>query len=277
MAAKAKLPRTIKQVGYALITTVDDNTGKPTYGDVKWLVHNEAGGREYTAEPKGETSSIWADGIEVYGEEENAGYDITLTLLAFIDDTDEDWLNKVVDTNGNFVEEYSGTGEYPHFALLIIEDTTDGVGQTRVWTDCHVTKRPTESGKTSEGGALDPMFPEYAITANPREDCGCVEIKLKGKSKISSVPEPSLAGDNIVIQKAMTITVGNVESIQVISKAPAAATITWTSGTQAKATVDSNGAVTGVEAGTSTITASITTASGTLTDTCEVTVVAAPT
>ena len=75
MAAKAKLPRTIKQVGYALITAVDDNTGKPTYGNVKWLVHNEAGGREYSAEPKGETSSIWADGIEVYGEEENAGYD----------------------------------------------------------------------------------------------------------------------------------------------------------------------------------------------------------
>ena len=277
MAAKAKLPRTIKQVGYALITAVDDNTGKPTYGNVKWLVHNEAGGREYSAEPKGETSSIWADGLEVYGEEENAGYDITLTLLAFIDDTDEDWLNKVVDTNGNYVEEYTNTGEYPHFALLIIEDTTDGVGQTRVWTDCHVTKRPTESGKTSEGGALEPMFPEYAISAIPREDCGCVEIKLKGKSKISSVPEPSLAGDNIVIQKNLTITVGAVETVPVISKSPANATITWTSGTEAKATVNSSGAVTGVSAGTSTITASITTASGTLTDTCEVTVVAAPT
>ena len=277
MAAKAKLPRTIKQVGYALITAVDDNTGKPTYGSVKWLVHNEAGGREYSAEPKGETSSIWADGLEVYGEEENAGYDITLTLLAFADDTDEDWLNKVVDTNGNFVEEYANTGEYPHFALLIIEDTTDGVGQTRVWTDCHVTKRPSESGKTSEGGALDPMFPEYTISAIPREDCGCVEIKLKGKSKISSVPEPSLAGDNIVIQKNLTITVGAIETVPVISKSPANATITWTSGTQGKATVDNNGAVTGVSAGTSTITASITTASGTLTDTCEVTVVAAPT
>lgn len=276
MAAKAKLPRTIKQVGYAMITSVDDNTGKPTYGNVKWLVHNEAGGREYSAEPKGETSSIWADGLEVYGEEENAGYDVTLTLLAFADDTDEDWLNKVVDTNGNFVEEYANTGEYPHFALLIIEDTTDGVGQTRVWTDCHVTKRPSESGKTSEGGALDPMFPEYAISAIPREDCGCVEIKLKGKNKITSVPEPSLAGDNIVIQKEITITVGSVESIPVISKSPANATITWSSATEGKATVDSNGSVTGVSAGSSVVTASITTSSGTKTDTCTVTVVAAP-
>lgn len=195
MAAKAKLPRSIKNVGYAMITSVDNNTGKPTYGDVKWLVHNEAGGREYTAEPKGEVSSIYADGVEVYSEEENTGYDITLTLLAFIDDTDEDWLNRVVDPDGAYVEEYAGTGEYPHFALLIIEDTTDGVGQTRVFYDCHVTKRPSESGKTSEGGALDPMFPEYAISAVPREDCGCVERKIKAKAKISSVPEPSLAGD----------------------------------------------------------------------------------
>ena len=66
MAAKAKLPRSIKNVGYAMITSVDNNTGKPTYGDVNWLVHNEAGGREYTAEPKGEVSSIYADGVEVY-------------------------------------------------------------------------------------------------------------------------------------------------------------------------------------------------------------------
>ena len=69
MATKARLPRTIKNVGYALISAVDNNTGKPTYGNVKWLVHNEAGGREYSAEPKGEVSSIYADGIEVYGEE----------------------------------------------------------------------------------------------------------------------------------------------------------------------------------------------------------------
>ncbi len=275
MAAKTKLPRSIKNVGYAMINSVDNNTGKPTYGNVQWLVHNEAGGREYTAEPKGEVSSIYADGVEVYSEEENTGYDLTLTLLAFIDDTDEDWLNRVVDTDGNWVEEYADTGEYPHFALLIIEDTTDGVGQTRVFYDCHVTKRPTESGKTSEGGALDPMFPEYAISAVPREDCGCVERKIKSKTKITVVPEPSLAGNHIQIQKEMTITVGSVLNVQIISKAPANATITWASGTEAKATVSTTGAVTGVAAGESVITASITADGATYTDTCTVTVVAA--
>lgn len=275
MAAKAKLPRSIKNVGYAMITSVDNNTGKPTYGNVKWLVHNEAGGREYTAEPKGEVSSIWADGQEVYGEEENCGYDLSLTLLSVIDDIEEDLLNRVVASDGSYSEEYADTGEYPHFALLIIEDTTDGVGQTRVFYDCHVTKRPTESGKTSEGGALDPMFPEYAISVVPREDCGCVERKIKAKAKISAVPEPSLAGNHIRIQNTLTVTVGSVLTIPIISKNPSNAAVTWTSGTTAKATVSNTGDVTGVAAGESVITATITVDGQTYTDTCNVTVVAA--
>lgn len=275
MAAKAKLPRSIKNVGYAMITSVDNNTGKPTYGNVKWLVHNEAGGREYTAEPKGEVSSIWADGQEVYGEEENCGYDLSLTLLSVIDDIEEDLLNRVVASDGSYSEEYADTGEYPHFALLIIEDTTDGVGQTRVFYDCHVTKRPTESGKTSEGGALDPMFPEYAISVVPREDCGCVERKIKAKAKISAVPEPSLAGSHIRIQNTLTVTVGSVLTIPIISKNPSNAAVTWTSGTTAKATVSNTGDVTGVAAGESVITATITVDGQTYTDTCNVTVVTA--
>lgn len=276
MATKARLPRTIKNVGYALISAVDNNTGKPTYGNVKWLVHNEAGGREYSAEPKGEVSSIYADGIEVYGEEENAGYDITLTLLSCIDDIDDEWLNRVIDeTNGTFSEEYAGTGEYPHFALVIIEDTTDGVGQTTIWYDCHVTKRPTESGKTSEGGALDPMFPEYSITAIPREDCAAVQRRIKDKTKISTIVEPSLAGPAINIQKALTVTVGSTVNIPVNGVSPTNATISWSSATEAKATVSTAGAVTGVAAGSSVITASITINGTTYTDTCTVTVEAA--
>lgn len=276
MATKARLPRTIKNVGYALITAVDNNTGKPTYGSVKWLIHNEAGGREYSAEPKGEVSSIYADGIEVYGEEENCGYDITLTLLSWIDDIDDEWLNRVIDeTNGTFSEEYADTGAYPHFALIIIEDTTDGVGQTTIWYDCHVTKRPTESGKTSEGGALDPMFPEYAISAIPREDCAAVQRRIKGKTKLSTVVEPSLAGAAINIQKALTVTVGSTVNIPVNGVSPTNATISWSSATEAKATVTQAGAVTGVQAGSSVVTASITIDGTTYTDTCTVTVEAA--
>lgn len=275
MATKAKLPRSIKNVGYAMITAVDNNTGKPTYGDVKWLVHNEAGGREYTLDPKGEVSSIYADGIEVYGEEENAGYDMNLTLLAFTDDTDEDWLNRVVASDGSYSEEYADTGEYPHFALIIIEDTTDGIGKTHVFYDCHVKQRPSESGKTSEGGALDPMFPVYPIAVIPREDCGCVERKINGKLKVSNVPEPSLSGSHIQLQKSMTLTIGTVAEVPVLSKAPENASVTWTSGTEATATITSAGVVTALAAGTSTITASITVDGTTYTGTCALTVIEA--
>ena len=48
--------------------------------------------------------------------------------------------------------------------------------------------------------------------------------------------------------------------------------ITWASATTSKATVDSNGVVTGKAAGTTVITASITVGETTVTDTCTVTV-----
>ena len=43
---KAKLPRSISRIGYAMITATSDE-GVDTYGEVKMLPHIE-GGREYT-------------------------------------------------------------------------------------------------------------------------------------------------------------------------------------------------------------------------------------
>ena len=76
MADKTRLRRTISQLGYAPITTVSAD-GKPTYGTITWLVHNEAGGRAYDAQPSGDPASIWADGVEVYAAEDNQGYNLT--------------------------------------------------------------------------------------------------------------------------------------------------------------------------------------------------------
>ena len=119
------------------------------------------------------------------------------------------------------------------------------------------------------------MFPEYPISAVPREDCGAVQRRIKGKTKISTVVEPSLAGPAINIQKALTVTVGSTVNIPVNGVSPTNATISWSSATEAKATVSSAGAVTGVAAGSSVITASITVSGTTYTDTCTVTVEAA--
>lgn len=185
--AKTKLRKTITNVGYAP-ALIDQETGGITYGDVVWFVHNEAGGREYSASPNGETTSIYADGMEVYSAEENHGYDIDLTLLRVTDDVDTAWLGRVVEDGAVF--EYASNEELPHFALIIIEDTTDGIGETNVWYDCHCSERPEMAGKTMEGAGFDPEFPTYKIAARPRMSDRIVSARIPGKSKLTTIPEP---------------------------------------------------------------------------------------
>ena len=57
-----------------------------------------------------------------------------------------------------------------------------------------------------------------------------------------------------------------------MSTVPRTAEITWTSSAEGKATVSSTGIVTGIEAGSATITAKITVDETDYTDTCAVTV-----
>ena len=104
------LKKGIAKVGYAPITV--SGAGEYTYGNVKWLKSDEAGGREYTAEPNGENTEIYADSISVYSAEENNGYDITLVLLAVIDDIEKDWLNNSELATGGYVE-IASTVRYP--------------------------------------------------------------------------------------------------------------------------------------------------------------------
>lgn len=85
--------------------------------------------------------------------------------------------------------------------------------------------------------------------------------------KITFTAEPVIA-----IANTATVAAESTVQIPVIAISPAGSTITWTSGTTAKGTVDSNGVVTGKAAGTTVITASITVGETTVSDTCTVTV-----
>ena len=58
MGDTAKIRRTITDLGFAPITEIDAD-GKPTYGEVVWFAHHEAGGREYDAQPAGSSGGIW--------------------------------------------------------------------------------------------------------------------------------------------------------------------------------------------------------------------------
>lgn len=266
---KARIVRTITDLGYAPITSISED-GKPTYGAVKWLPHHRAGGREYSAEPTGSAVSIWADGREVYAYEDNQGYDNTVTTIGVTDDVEEDWYGHTVDTDGS-VEEYSSDDSYPYFALVIIEDTTDGLGKTSIFYFCHISERSTQAGATSEGNGLNPQFPQHKIACRPRLDCRIVKKTIPSKTKITAIPEPSAVPHITLDKDAIDIVKGLTHTLNVVSVNPPASTVTWASDTPAVATV-SGGVVTGVSAGTANISASITAGGGTFTDTCAVTV-----
>ena len=271
MGDKAKIRRTITDLGFFPITAYDSD-GKPTYGSATWFAHHEAGGRDYDAQPAGTSGGIWADGREVYAYEDNQGYNINLTTVGVTDDIDEAWYGRTVLQDGT-VEEYADGAEYPHFALVIIEDTTDCVGETSIYYDCHIMQRSGKQGATSEGNGLNPQFPQHNIAARPRLDCFAVKATIPGKVKIQSMQEPSAATPHVSIQETTaSVAVSGTVKLTIDSIYPANSTVTWTSGTQAKATVDSDGTVHGVAAGSSVITASITVGGTTYTDTCTVTV-----
>ena len=187
MSVTARIPRTISRIGYAMITATNQETGKDTYGAVKLLPHI-AGGREFSAEPQGDTFSIFADGLEVYAENNNAGYEISLTTVAVTDDVEADWYGNTIVADG--VAEYANRNQAPEFALFILEETTDGIGKVHFFGKCHVTTRPTKSGKTKEEGAIDPQFPQHTIVARPRWDDAFVYKEIKSNTIPGSVPSP---------------------------------------------------------------------------------------
>lgn len=181
---KAKLPRSISRIGYAMITATSDE-GVDTYGEVKMLPHIE-GGREYTLTPTGEQFKVFADGLEVYAEDENQGYEISLTTVAVSDNVEADWYGNQIDSDG--ITEFADNGEFPHFALFIYEDTTDGVGTIKFFGKCHVTKRKDGGGNTKEDGNIDPQFPTHTIQAVPRWNDRFVMKTINGKQKLTTVP-----------------------------------------------------------------------------------------
>lgn len=105
----------------------------------------------------------------------------------------------------------------------------------------------------------------YSIDA---QDTVPYEVYIKAGTSSGDTPE-------ILLEKhAVTIKVGDKVNLTVARKYPASASVTWSSSTTAKATV-SNGEVTGVAAGSTIITASITDSGVTYSDTCTVVVEAA--
>lgn len=183
---------TIKEVGYIPITEGEE-TGSLTYGDIIYFATAEAGGREYSATPKGEIQKIYANGTVAYACENNAGYEITLTLLSLIDDVDVNWYGKTkVNSKYKGIAEYANRkGNMPKFALIIHEETTDGKGKITFFPYCQVSARQSKSGKTSEEGNFDFAYSQHSLLASPHPISRLACFEFEGNDKLTEVPDPN--------------------------------------------------------------------------------------
>lgn len=182
--------KTIAKIGYSMIT--ESSEGKITYGPVKWFESSKAGGREITADPNGEPTTVYADGLPVVTAEDNAGYNIKLQLLAIIDDVEVDWFGNVKTSDGSIVEKNS-TAERPRFALLAAKErfAADTIYEIDTYLNCIASKRASRSDKTSEG-KLDPQFPEVEIAAAPRIEDKYIRVTSFADSLPTTVTVPTI-------------------------------------------------------------------------------------
>jgi phi13 family phage major tail protein len=187
------LKKSIVKVGTFPIT--QSETGETSYGSIEWLESKKSGGREYSAEPSGEMTEVYADGKVVYCAEENNGYTIKLTLLALIDKIAKEWLGYTVDSRKG-VAEYATGKEYPHFGLAIAEDTTDGKTTITFYYNCQISKRPTKAGKTSEG-KFEAQFAEFELNSRPREPDKLVCYEQESDTLTTNVLEPGNTGSEL--------------------------------------------------------------------------------
>lgn len=160
--------KTIAKVGYAMLTETTD--GKISYESVKWFKSDKAGGRTVGAEPKGEPTTVYADGLPVIVATNNDGYNISLELIAIVDDVEKDWYGNFEATEGGIIEK-GGIKVLPRFALLVAKERyeSDKLYEIDTYFDCVASTRVARNDKTSEG-KFDPQFPTFSISSRPRPD-----------------------------------------------------------------------------------------------------------
>jgi phi13 family phage major tail protein len=180
---------TIAKIGYATLTEESEN--KFSYGDLKYFVSTEAGGREISAEPEGEEKSVYADGITVANVITNNGYKINLTLLSIVDDVEKDWFGNDVSTDGNTIIEKGGASTPKRFALVAAKERYNADTLYEIDTYiCCTASRPTRDDKTSEG-SFDPNFPQFSISSIPRPDNKITRITTYADELPTSITIPT--------------------------------------------------------------------------------------
>lgn len=188
------------------------------------------------------------------------------------------WLE---DANGALIETKNPITKY--FALAF-ETSGDVGGQRTIFYKCSATIPEASSATTEDGTEVQTQTvtikaigraDEVTIGGEKRQ---LIQATLnKGDTGYDTFFEAPYVPASVVVNPSVTLvgtaTVAEGDSIQLAAQVvPAGTPITWESSAEGKATVDENGLVEGVEAGTANITASIEVDDVTYSDTCVVTV-----
>ena len=162
-----------------------------------------------------------------------------------------------------FIWRLKGTFNVPDETNQTKNEGTDANGQELTFTGISTTHKFEKTGERAK-----------AIKINTAVNPIAEGIFFGTVQTPDTISTPVVAPSVSVVPSRASVKVGSKVALQAIT-VPAGQTVTWASGTAAKATVESDGKVTGVATGTSTITATMTYDGNSYTDTCEVTVVAA--
>ena len=206
----------------------------------------------------------------------NAAEGYTITKCVFYDDADR----TATDSEAPFVVETTEEDKTPKVnGKPILADTSIGITKIEVYG--YATPTATQYSVTLADGTDDAG--NWTISPATAEEGQTVTITYNGTKKVKSVKAvkkgaATIPVTSITLNKTETsIKVGSTETLSVTAVAPDNATdktYTWKTSDASKATVDQNGKVTAVAAGTVTIYAEANDGSG-VKGNCTVTVTSA--
>lgn len=163
-----------------------------------------------------------------------------------------------------YVWRLKGTFSIPDSSHNTQNDSTDANGQELTFTGISTTHKFTKTNKPAKAVNVDTSVNTVDVTD--------FFDSVQTPDTIQPVTPPSVTGIGVTPSSASVVEGGSVQLTATLYPAGASGVITWTTSDDTYASVDQTGKVSGLAAGSATVTATC----GTYTDTCTVTVTAAP-